>query len=102
MSIERNKAAFEGIQNKFKSGNGVPVERITVTRQEMTGAFRYWLYKLTDGGLCRCSDDEFEEWVNDLATHWTSDLDAAWQAWQEQQETIDVLRARIKDLEGEL
>lgn len=91
MSIESNKKAFETVKRKFTSANSIPVERATVTRSELTGAFRHWLFTLTDNHLNEDSDCEFNEWLIDPATHWISDQDAAYQAWNKQQETIDKL-----------
>jgi|SRR5690554_1874915 len=99
-SIEQAKSKYESVINKFRSGNAVQVERASVTRKELDGFFRYWLFKLTDNHLNQNSDIAFDEWAKDPFTHWTCDEDAAYQAWCEQQEKIDILEARIKNLES--
>lgn len=98
-SMEESKEAFDAICNKFKSGNSVPVERASVTRRELDSAFRYWLSTLIPEGSAEGSWKDFQEWLEDPFTHWINDQDAAWQAWQEQQEKIKLLEARIKNME---
>lgn len=41
---------------------------------------------------------EFDEWLDDPATHWLDDKDAAWQAWNERQEDVDRLTAQLTSI----
>ena len=88
--------SFKTVQRKFSSANSVPVERAMITRDELNYAMLYTFYKHPTFTVDNV-DDEFEEWVNDPLTHWTCDKDAAYQAWQEQQETIDRLKGLIHE-----
>ena len=93
------KETFDAIGERFRAAKIQQVDEVVITQGEMLQAFQYWLYKMTDKGREESSDKDFDVWINDLSTHWISDVDAAWQAWQEQQEDIDILRARIALLE---